>query len=283
VVRLARDIAAFADDPERTDRVARRTARTDEIGEAENALARMQVALGGELRQRRRLAELGLSVSKINHELRNLLTTAQLLGDRLESVSDPLVQRVAPRLVETLDRAIRFCEATLAYGRATEPNPQRRMVALGPLLEELTDLADLMPAARIRVEVRATPDLEIDVDPEQLLRALTNLVRNAVQAHAAARTAEGTVLIEGVRSGAPGAGSVTILVSDNGPGVPERAKANLFAAFQGSTRAGGTGLGLAIASELVRLNGGTLCLDETAGGARFRIVIPDRAARVKAA
>ena len=283
VVRLARDIAAFADDPECTDRVTRRSARTDEIGQAENALARMQVALGGELRQRRRLAELGLSVSKINHELRNLLTTAQLLGDRLESVSDPLVQRVAPRLVETLDRAIRFCEATLAYGRATEPNPQRRMVALAPLLEELTDLADLMPAAHLRVEVRAAPDLEIDVDPEQLLRALTNLVRNAVQAHAAAKTADGLVLIEGLRSGRPGAGAVTVLVTDNGPGVPERAKANLFAAFQGSTRAGGTGLGLAIASELVRLNGGTLCLDETAGGARFRIIIPDRAAGAKAA
>ncbi|MEH3116490.1 MAG: HAMP domain-containing sensor histidine kinase [Methylorubrum populi] len=283
VVRLARDIAAFADDPERTDRVARRSARTDEIGEAETALARMQVALGGELRQRRRLAELGLSVSKINHELRNLLTTAQLLGDRLESVSDPLVQRIAPRLVETLDRAIRFCEATLAYGRATEPNPQRRMVALGPLLDELTDLADLMPAACIRVAVRAPRDLEIDVDPEQLLRALTNLVRNAVQAHAAAKTSDGAVLIEGFRSGPAGAGAVTILVTDNGPGVPERAKANLFAAFQGSTRAGGTGLGLAIASELVRLNGGTLNLDETPSGARFRIVIPDRAAGTKAA
>lgn len=283
VVRLARDIAAFADDPECTDRVARLSARTDEIGQAETALARMQVALGGELRQRRRLAELGLSVSKINHELRNLLTTAQLLGDRLEGVSDPLVQRIAPRLVATLDRAIRFCEATLAYGRATEPTPQRRMVALGPLLDELTDLADLMPAARIRVEVRAQQDLEIDVDPEQLLRALTNLVRNAVQAHAAARTEDGAVLIEGYRSGPAGAGSVTVLVVDNGPGVPQRARANLFAAFQGSTRAGGSGLGLAIASELVRLNGGSLSLDETTSGASFRIVIPDRAAGAKAA
>lgn len=283
VVRLARDIATFADDPERPDRVARRSTRTDEIGQAENALARMQVALGDELRQRRRLAELGLSVSKINHELRNLLTTAQLLGDRLESVSDPLVQRIAPRLVETLDRAIRFCEATLAYGRATEPTPQRRMVALEPLLDELTDLADLMPSTHVRVEVRAAANLEIDVDPEQLLRALTNLVRNAVQAHATARTEGSTVRIEGFRGGAAGTGAVTILVTDNGPGVPERAKANLFAAFQGSTRAGGTGLGLAIASELVRLNGGTLSLDATASGARFRIVIPDRAAGAKAA
>ena len=283
VLRLARNISAFADDPERPDRPAARTRRTDEIGQAETALARMEVALGGELRQKRRLAELGLSVSKINHELRNLLTTAQLLGDRFETVSDPLVQRVAPRLVATLDRAIRFCEATLAYGRATEPNAQRRLVALAPLLDELTDLGGLMPAAGVQVSVRAPDDLEIDADPEQLLRALTNLVRNAVQAHAAARTEGAAVLIEGYRDGARGAGRVTVLVTDNGPGVPERARANLFAAFQGSTRPGGTGLGLAIASELVRLNGGTLGLDTTEAGARFRIVIPDRAAQAKAA
>lgn len=283
VLRLARNIAAFADDPERPDRPASRSRRTDEIGQAEAALARMEVALGGELRQKRRLAELGLSVSKINHELRNLLTTAQLLGDRFETSSDPLVQRVAPRLVATLDRAIRFCEATLAYGRATEPNAQRRMVAVAPLLDELTDLGGLMPGAGVQVSVRAPDDLEIDADPEQLLRALTNLVRNAVQAHAAARTQGADVVIEGFRDGARGAGRVTILVADNGPGVPPRARANLFAAFQGSTRPGGTGLGLAIASELVRLNGGTLALDETASGARFRIVIPDRAAQAKAA
>ena len=91
----------------------------------------MEAALADELRQKRRLAELGLAVSKINHELRNMLTTAQLLTDRLERVSDEAVQRVAPRLVATLGRAIAFCEATLAYGRATERMPQRRLVAPG--------------------------------------------------------------------------------------------------------------------------------------------------------
>ncbi|WP_204334103.1 hypothetical protein, partial [Klebsiella pneumoniae] len=78
-------------------------------------------------REKRRLAELGLSVSKINHELRNLLATAQLLGDRLGDGGDPNTRRLAPRLVATLDRAVRFCEATLAYGRATERHPQRRL------------------------------------------------------------------------------------------------------------------------------------------------------------
>lgn len=285
VRRLVRNITEFADDPESAEKVIRPTRRTDEIGHAETALARMETALSDELRQKRRLAELGLSVSKINHELRNLLTTAQLLGDRLEGVADPIVQRVAPRLVATLDRAIRFCEATLAYGRATEANAQRRLVKLKPILTELTDLSDLAPGTRTHVRVQASSDLEIDADPEQLQRALTNLVRNAVQALATCPDAavEPIVRIDAHREGPCGLGRVTILVTDNGPGLPERAKAHLFAPFQGSVRAGGTGLGLAIAAELVRLNGGTLGLDETRSGARFRIVIPDRSARAEAA
>ena len=74
-------------------------------------------------------------------------------------------------------------------------------------------------------------------------------------------------------------GRITILVTDNGPGLPARARENLFAPFQGSMRSGGTGLGLPIAAELIGINGGTLtldaCQDEGTSGARFRIVLPE--------
>lgn len=283
VRRLARNIAAFADDPESTQRVIAPSGRIDEIGDAEAALARMEIALAGELRHKRRLAGLGLSVSKISHELRNLLTTAQLLVDRLEGVADPLVQRVAPRLVATLDRANRFCEATLAYGRAAEQHPRRRLVPLAPIVAELADLTNLARDRRLRIRGSVARDLMIDADPEQLARALTNLVRNAVQAlDAVDGDAAPTITVSASRDGGPGSSHVTILVSDNGPGLPERARTHLFAPFQGSMRAGGTGLGLAIAAELVELNGGTLGLDPTPTGAHFRIVIPDRTTRPEA-
>jgi signal transduction histidine kinase len=151
----------------------------------------METALAGELRQKRHLAELGLAVSKINHELRNMLTTAQLLTDRLETVPDPTVQRVAPRLVATLGRAIDFCQATLVYGRAAEPLPQRRRVRLAPLVAELGDLAGLSAGAGIRFETQIAPDLEIDADPDQLSRILVNLVRNATQALSQAGATQG--------------------------------------------------------------------------------------------
>lgn len=276
VRRLTGNIAEFSSNPEDASRVIRPTDRADEIGLAEQALARMETTLADELRQKRRLAQLGLAVSKINHELRNMLTTAQLLTDRLDRSSDETVHRIAPRLVATLDRAIAFCETTLAYGRATEHLPQRRLVPLRPLVEDLTHLTDLAPGSGIVFETEVPEDLKVDADPDQLSRVLVNLVRNAVQALSQAGATEGSpyVKVSGLREGR----TVTILVEDNGPGIPERVQESLFMPFQGTARKGGAGLGLSIASELIGLHGGALTLERTVIGTRFRVTIPDRPA-----
>ena len=72
-------------------------------------------------------------------------------------------------------------------------------------------------------------------------------------------------------------GWITLRIEDDGPGLPDKARAGLFQPFMGSTRRGGTGLGLAIAAELVRAHGGELNLVDGTIGATFRIMIPDRA------
>ncbi|MEE1655680.1 HAMP domain-containing sensor histidine kinase [Microvirga sp. CF3062] len=280
VRRLTGNIAEFSSNPEDASRVIRPTDRVDEIGLAEQALARMETTLADELRQKRRLAQLGLAVSKINHELRNMLTTAQLLTDRLDNVSDDSVQRIAPRLVSTLDRAIAFCETTLAYGRATEPLPQRRLIPLAPLIDELSNLTDLAPEVGIAFQADVPDGLMIDADPDQLSRVLVNVVRNAVQALSQTGSPNGhpCIDISAHREGS----NVVILIKDNGPGIPERAKANLFTPFQGSAQKGGTGLGLPIAAELVQLHGGTIILDEGQGKTCFKITVPDRLSPVEA-
>jgi signal transduction histidine kinase len=276
VRRLTKAVTSFAEEPEDVSRIFAPSRRTDEIGAAERSLAQMEASLTDVLRQKNHLAELGLAVSKINHELRNMLTTAQLLTDRLEGVSDPAVQRVAPRLVATLGRAIEFCQATLAYGRAAERVPQRRRILLRPLVMELGDLTALAADAGIAFAATVPEDLEIDADPDQLSRILINVVRNGVQALSQAGATGGPprIAVAAAREGA----TVTIRVSDNGPGVPKPAKPRLFSAFRSSGRPGGAGLGLAISAELVRLHGGTLSLEETPVGACFKIVLPDRPA-----
>jgi signal transduction histidine kinase len=273
--RLTGRMVAFARSPEDPALIVAPSERRDEIGVAERELAAMQRELAGTLHQKSRLAALGLAVSKINHDLRNLLSPAQLLSDRLANLADPTVRRLAPKLMATLDRAIAYCEQTLAFGRAQESPPQRKSVDVAALLEEVRDSLDFGREASIGWVPSVERGLTVDADPDQLLRVLINLVRNSLQALAARAPndpARDQIRIVGRREG-----SVVILqVSDTGPGLPERARAHLFEAFQGAARRGGTGLGLVIAAELVRAHGGEIRLLEGTIGATFRIVIPDR-------
>ena len=215
-------------------------------------------------------------MSKINHDLRNLLASAQLFSDRLLRVADPNVQRFAPKLMHSLERAIAFCQSTLSYGQVREPAPDRRAVPVEALIDDVRDTLGLGPESSVRFVVAVERNLRVDADPDQLFRVILNLARNALQAlEARAPNDPGRdqLRVTGQREGAV----VVIEVSDTGPGVSDRARAHLFEAFQGSTRPGGSGLGLAIAAELVRAHGGEIRLVDGTLGATFRIIIPDRA------
>jgi signal transduction histidine kinase len=278
--RVTANIMAYRADPENPARVIGTSRRRDEIGLAERELASMQADLASMLQQKSRLASLGLAVSKINHDLRNLLTSAQLFSEGLAHLPDPRVQRFAPKLMRALERAIAFCESTLSYGRAQEPPPDRRPVELEPIVEEVRDTLQLADS-RIGWITAIERGLMVDADADQLLRVILNLSRNAVQAletKAPNDPARDQVRITGRREGAV----VVIEVSDTGPGFPDKAKAHLFQPFQSSARSGGTGLGLVIAGELVRAHGGEIALVEGTIGATFRLTIPDRAVDLEA-
>jgi signal transduction histidine kinase len=280
--RVTANMIAFRADPENADRIMAPSARTDEIGFAERELATMQTELASMLHQKSRLATLGLAVSKINHDLRNLLGSAQLISDRMSSLSDPEVQRFAPKLMRALERAIAFCQSTLSYGRLQEPPPERKPILLQPLVEEVHETLGLGPDASIRWISAVERGLMVEADYDQLFRILVNLSRNAVQALESRATCcdpgRDQIRITGRREGAV----VVVEVSDTGPGFSEKARAHLFEAFQGSTRTGGAGLGLAIAAELVRAHGGDIRLVEGTIGATLRLTIPDRAVELSA-
>lgn len=277
--RLTANLVGFHQNPESSARIIVPTERGDEIGVAERELSDMQRDLVSMLHQKSRLAALGLAVSKINHDLRNLLASSQLISDQLASVPEPRVQRFAPKLVRSLERAIALCQSTLSYGRAQEAAPDRRMILVEPIVNEVRESAGLGTQAAAPVSIGWINAIErgltIDADPDQLFRVLLNLVRNAKQAlesQPESDTATQQIRITGRREGTV----AVIEVSDTGPGVPQKARNHLFEAFQASDRAGGTGLGLVIAAELVRAHGGDIHLVEGTIGATFRIAIPDR-------
>jgi signal transduction histidine kinase len=279
--RITANMIWFGADPEDFSRVMIASKREDEIGTTERELAVMQRDLASMLHQKNRLAALGLAVSKINHDLRNLLASAQLVSDQLSSLPDPRVQRFAPKLVRALERAIAFCQSTLSYGRVQEPPPERKSIELEALVEEVRETLGLTEESGISWITAIERSVQVDADHDQLLRVLLNLARNAAQAlegRVPNDPARDQIRITGRREGAV----VVIEVSDTGPGLPPRAREHLFEAFQASTRTGGSGLGLAIAAELVHAHGGEIRLIDGTIGATFQFTIPDQAVDLEA-
>lgn len=272
VRRLTQNMLAFRQAPENGSLIITPSPRRDEIGVAERELGAMEHDIFSMLRQRRHLAELGLAVAKINHDLRNTLTSAQLLSDQVATLDDPKVQRLAPRLVTTLDRAIGFAQSVLEYGRQTAVPPLLAPTQLHDLIDEAAFDARLVGHPNIAFANNVSKELELNVDAGQLGRVMLNLLKNAREALEASTTAiaEPAVIVAALVQD----DWVNISVSDNGPGLPPKARENLFVAFQGSARAGGTGLGLAIAREIAEAHGGQLLLVDQPDGTRFDIKLP---------
>lgn len=261
----------YAEAPEDARRIIAPTARVRELREAEDSLQSLQTQLTQALRQKERLAQLGGAVARVSHDLRNILTSAQLFTDRIEMSEDPVVMRMAPKLVNSIRRAVSLCESTLAFGRAEEPAPTMTLFNLAALTNEVLEAERLaIGDYDLSLSEDIPAGLMVRGDPEQIYRAIANLIRNARQAILA--------------SGKPGEISVaarseeahwSIKVTDTGPGLPPKAREHLFQAFQGGVRKGGSGLGLAIVAELVRGHGGSVQLNRSDdSGTCFEIRLP---------
>jgi signal transduction histidine kinase len=257
--------------PEDARRIISPSAGVTEVREAEEALMKLETELTQALRQKERLAQLGQAVSKISHDLRNILTTAQLFTDRIEMSEDPSVKRMAPKLVSSITRAVHLCESTLAFGKAEEPSPTLTVTALDQIVQDVVESERLAVGdAEIEFVTTIPKGLKLRADPEQLFRVLANLTRNARQAIMATGK-PGEICV----TATDGAENWIIEVRDTGPGLPPKAREHLFTAFRGGARKGGSGLGLAIASELVRGHGGMLELLKTdASGTVFSVCLP---------
>jgi signal transduction histidine kinase len=265
--RLTIGLGAFRARPDQAAAMLQASARADELGVLQREVARMQREVHTSLAQQARLAALGTAVSKITHDLRNILSTADLFAERLKHVNDPAAQRITPLLVSSLDRALQLCTQTLDLARGDRIAPKRSVFALRTLLEEVGNNLGLGSEGAVDWTLDLPQALQVEADYERLFRALLNLCSNAVQAIAD----RGSLRVAARRLDH----SVRIEIADTGSGIPDEAVEHLFEPFAGSARSGGTGLGLATARDLVRAHGGELSLVRTGPeGTTFRIELP---------
>jgi len=272
--RVTRSMERFAVDPESEAEAP--SDRHDEIGRVERELSRMQEEVRHSLRSRARLVALGEAVAKINHDLRNMLTSAQMASERLATSADPQVAKALPRLERALSRAANLSRNVLEYGRSEEPAAQKTRVVLTKALTLAAEDAGLEPDGVALIK-QLPPRFAVEADADQLYRILVNLMRNARQAIEAdpgrppERRGKGAITVSAFGQD----GFCVVRIADDGPGIPPRLAERLFEPFVSSKSSEGTGLGLTISRELAALNGGDLRLVESDGaGATFELRLP---------
>ena len=271
IKRLIGQIQYFQESPQDQSRIIEPRERVKELRLAENALQSMETDLSQSLRQKERLAALGSAVSKISHDLRNMLTTATLLADTMERSDDPRVKRSAPKLVGAISRAVNLCERTLTFGRAEEAEPEHKEFSMLPFLEDVAENERLSTDPdKVQIKVVSEPTATIQADEDQMFRVVSNLIRNARQV-LEIRKEPGLITVTAGETDT----NWEITIADNGPGLPPKALEKLFTPFEGGVRRGGSGLGLAISAELVAGHGGVLELQDSSGdGATFVVRLP---------
>lgn len=262
--RLTAAIISFQESPEDSARIVEPSRRADEVGVAEQALAAMQHELRQALLEKERLAGVGTAVTKISHDLKNILATAALELDALEAAPDPEVRRMTANMMRAVDRAVQLSSTTMSFAKQGLPEAVKQPLSSVGFLDGIRHaLEKVCDGCTLRVA--ESDEFMLMADPELLTRAVDNLVRNAAQAGATAVVLQANLEAD----------AAVLRIADNGPGLPRRTLENLFVPFAGSTRPGGAGLGLPIARELIRVQGGDLELVTTSSeGTTFVIRLP---------
>ena len=204
------------------------------------------------------LSELALGIA---HEIKNPLNGVMGFASLLERSADPAaMRRQAGKIVQGVRQVDDIVRSLLGFARSDRGRARRATVA--DVVAEAAAAAAL-PAARLRLD--GTTDAIVDADA--LLRVLTNLFHNALEAAPDASLQVAAAVVHG---------RLELIVQDDGPGVAAALGDRAFEPFV-STKERGTGLGLALSARVLAFLGGDLeLLNAGEPGARFRVRLPLR-------
>jgi len=264
IEKLATGLADFREDPEKRRSNLPPSSRKDEIGQLQREFFDMKQGVRASFKQRERLATLGMAVAKINHDLRNVLASASLVSDRLANDQDERISKMGNRLTRAIDRGIKLTSEVLNFSLSGQEEPELEVVRVSLLVGEAA--GDTLGSfgtgpRRIGFTNNIPSELIVTADKDSTYRIFHNLFRNAAQAMAKMPDDDAVrqLTVEAIPSG----DHISVLVKDTGPGLPDKAKDNLFKAFASAAGRGSTGLGLTISQDLAKEQGGDILLEST--------------------
>ncbi len=229
-----------------------------------------------------RLAAMGETVASLSHSIKNILQGLRGGADVVEMGIKRGDLKVASGgwgiLKRNLDRIISLTMNMLAYSRPRTVDLE--LTSLPRLIDDCVSLLkDQATAKDVALIVDAEPDMPpVPIDPSQIHQALLNLLTNAVEA---VEPAHGVVTVRAHYHASAGdkPPEATIVVIDNGPGIPPEKAARIFEPFFTTKGLRGTGLGLAVTKRIAEQHGGTVTLrpanaGQSGRGAAFTIHLP---------
>lgn len=216
------------------------------------------------MRHQERLATVGGLAAGIAHEIKNPLGAIRGLGELLSMKIEAVVtlKKFSDNIMGEVDRLTKIINDISRFSR--EVTPTRQEVALGHLLEELTQAYRDRPERRtVTLTVEdGLPDLPYDY--VHLRQALEAVLDNAMGA-----TADGgSIALDARREG----DAVLISIRDDGVGIPEESLDKIFKPFYSTRKAKGSGLGLTIAEKVVTDHGGTIRVSSREGAGTTVVV-----------
>ena len=211
---------------------------------------------------------------RLAHEIKNPLTPIQLSADRLrhrylgkmDAEEGKVLDRATHTIIQQVDTLKRMVQAFSDYARA--PKMQLAVLQPTPLLEEVIELYRAQHPDHIQLEIHGELQ-EIEADADRLRQILNNLIKNGLESCGDGQVAH--VVVSARNEG----GALQIKICDNGSGIDETLKSQIFEPYA-TTKPKGTGLGLAIVKRIIEEHNGEIELADSTTGSCFRIQLPNR-------